>query len=109
MYLGSSIHIRYSELSVHQQRKIDKMMESLMDGEESSAAIEGADGKGRAQGYHSFSNGECFFFYFSYTSLDIPHFLGYFIAYKYQNNFIFIFKSREPLKLPKSGDIWILE
>lgn len=48
LYLGSSIHIRYSELSAHQQRNIDKMMESLMDGEESSAAIEGADGKGRA-------------------------------------------------------------
>lgn len=41
LYLGSSIHIRYSGLSVHQQRKIDKMMESFMDGEELSAAIEG--------------------------------------------------------------------
>lgn len=27
------------------------------------------------------------------------------VAYKYENNAIFILKSREPLKLPKNGDI----
>ena len=48
LYLGSSIHIRYSVLPVHEERKIDNMIERLMDGEESSAAIERADGKGRA-------------------------------------------------------------
>ena len=29
-------------------------------------------------------------FYFSYTSLDIPHFLGYFIAYKCQTLFLYL-------------------
>lgn len=42
LHLGSSIHIRYSELSLHQQRKIDKLMANLMDSEKSFKAIKGS-------------------------------------------------------------------
>lgn len=48
LYLSSSIHIRYSELSLHQQRKIDKLMANLMDVEKSFKAIKGSGEMGEA-------------------------------------------------------------
>lgn len=97
LYLGSSIHIRYSELSVRWRGIICGYWERRWKGQGIGVSF--------VFKWRSF----LFFLYkFRYSPL-FRVLLGYFIAYKYQNNFIFIFKSREPLKLSKSGDIWILK